>query len=155
MQSEEDEIKGHLQQTLTNVITDKIANRTSLIYDICSKAKVKKNWKKHNMMMLKIYDSLKLNNCKNAINYLFDKMPEIIAMHLVKEAIMKNETKLCIIGKAIESGINVYIYTYAVKSDTDISKYESGNKLWILGVKDKTNHYIDNSIIIIDSSASI
>ncbi len=66
--------------------------------------------------------------------FLADRCPEIIARRIMKDAIMASHLNMNIIGAATDRGVKIHVKTLAVKSKTDVSRYEAGNMLMLLGV---------------------
>lgn len=72
------------------------------------------------------------------------EFPEVLSRRIIKCAIMSADENLRLIGTAVDHGIEVYIKTLAVKSKSNLERYEVGNMLMALGAKsDTTQNLLD------------
>lgn len=60
--------------------------------------------------------------------------PDVISRRILKEAVMASNNNMSIIGAAVDSNIKVVAKSLAVRSKSDLSRYEIGNMLMVLGV---------------------
>lgn len=60
--------------------------------------------------------------------------PTPLSKRILKEAVMESNENMRIIGTAIDNHIGVIVKTLAVKSQSNIARYEIGNMLMVLGV---------------------
>lgn len=70
---------------------------------------------------------------KHTFSQLSFMFPDTISRRIVKDAVMESSKAMQIIGNAIDLNIHVYVRTLAVKSKSDVGKYEVGNMLMVLG----------------------
>jgi L-asparaginase/Glu-tRNA(Gln) amidotransferase subunit D len=67
------------------------------------------------------------------ITMLVTEFTDLVAMRIIKDALMQADEKLNILGNATDRHLQVHIKTSAVKSISDTSLYEIGNYLMIVG----------------------
>ena len=70
---------------------------------------------------------------KRMFLFLSNHYPTPISKRILKEAVMESNENMQIIGTAIDNHISVIVKTLAVKSPSNIARYEIGNMLMVLG----------------------
>ncbi len=71
---------------------------------------------------------------KRMFVFLSKHYPTPLSKRILKEAVMESNENMHIIGSAIDYHIGVIMKTLAVKSPSNIARYEIGNMLMVLGV---------------------
>lgn len=61
--------------------------------------------------------------------------PEVLARRVVKDAVMAASPLLRAVGRADDAGISVVVRSQAARGESDVSAYEAGQQLLVLGVK--------------------
>ena len=75
-----------------------------------------------------------LSRIKRMFAFLSKHYPTPLSKRILKEAVMESNENMRILGVAIDSHIGVIMKTLAVKSPSNIARYEIGNMLMLLGV---------------------
>lgn len=82
-----------------------------------------------------LYDcNLDLRPVRQVFLLLAENYPESISKRIIKESVMSSNDNMKAIGCAVDKKISVFAKTLAVRSKSDIAKYETGNMLMVLGV---------------------
>ena len=83
-----------------------------------------------------IYDEVdhELSRIKRMFAFLSKYNPTPLSKRILKEAVMESNENMRIIGTAIDNHIGVIMKTLAVRSPSNIARYEIGNMLMLLGV---------------------
>lgn len=79
-----------------------------------------------------------ISEFRNVFFRLSENFPDVISKRIMKEAVMSANDNMKAIGTAVDKHIKVYAKTLAVKSKSNIAKYEAGNMLMVLGVDSDT-----------------
>ena len=79
--------------------------------------------------------------------------PEPLSKRIMKEAVMESNENMRLIGYAIDNNINVAVRTLAVKSKSNIARYEIGNMLLVLGADSQVTKGYKNQFLVPKSSA--
>lgn len=61
--------------------------------------------------------------------------PEVLARRVVKDAVMAASPLLRAVGEADDAGVTVVVRSQAARGESDVSAYEAGQQLLVLGVK--------------------